>query len=51
MPLQEGRSEATIRANIAELVRSGKSVQQAAAIAYRMAGRDTAQKGDKQGRK
>ncbi|GAC1042268.1 DUF2213 domain-containing protein [Rhizobium sp. No.120] len=38
MPLQAGSSQATISANIAELVRAGHKPDQAAAIAYREAG-------------
>lgn len=40
MPLQQGSSQETISANIAELVRSGHDPKQAAAIAYRVAGKD-----------
>jgi ADP-ribosyltransferase exoenzyme len=40
MPLRKGSSEADISANIAELVRSGRKQSQAAAIAYREAGKD-----------
>lgn len=38
MPLKPGKSKAVIQANIAELVRSGRSPKQAAAIAYSNAG-------------
>lgn len=37
MPLKEGSSQEVISANIAELIRSGKSKEQAAAIAYKTA--------------
>jgi len=40
MPLQQGVSAATISANIAELIRSGREPKQAEAIAYRTAGKD-----------
>lgn len=40
MPLKKGSSEADISANIAELVRAGHPREQAAAIAYRVAGVD-----------
>lgn len=39
MPLKEGTSTHTIRANIATLIREGKPRKQAAAIAYEKAGR------------
>lgn len=39
MPLKEGSSDETISANIAELVKAGHDPKQAAAIAYREAGR------------
>lgn len=39
MPLKKGRSKKTIQKNIAELVSSGRSSKQAAAIAF-----DTARK-------
>jgi len=43
MPLQQGKSPETISANIAELIRSGRPPEQAAAIAYRVArGEDAA---------
>jgi hypothetical protein len=42
MPLKEGNSEETVSANIAELIRSGYSKEQAAAIAYHSAGKDAA---------
>lgn len=38
MPLKSGKSEATISANIAELIRAGHPADQAAAIAYQHAG-------------
>ena len=38
MPLTKGSSKKVISRNIAELVRSGRSQKQAAAIAYRTAG-------------
>ncbi len=37
MPLQAGKSKATIRKNIREMVRAGHPVKQAAAAAYRKA--------------
>src|SRR5690348_8873691 len=40
MPLESGSSRAVISANIAELVRSGHSQAQSAAIAYKQAGKD-----------
>ena len=39
MPLQKGKSKATISANIAELIRAGHPKDQAAAIAYVTAGK------------
>jgi hypothetical protein len=39
MPLKSGSSKKTIEQNIAELVRSGRIPSQAAAIAYRKAGK------------
>lgn len=39
MPLKQGSSQETISANIAELIRSGKKPDQAAAIAYSEAGK------------
>lgn len=42
MPLQTGSSQATISRNVAELVRAGHSQAQAAAIAYKQAGKDSA---------
>ena len=39
MPLKQGSSEKTISENIAELIRSGRSPEQAAAIAYKQAGK------------
>jgi len=44
MPLRKGSSKKTISENIAELRRSGRSGKQAAAIAYRKAGK-TGKKG------
>lgn len=41
MPLQQGSSQKDISANIAELIRSGHSQEQAAAIAYKTAGEDS----------
>ena len=37
MPLKKGSSKAVISANIAELMRSGRTRAQAVAIAYRLA--------------
>lgn len=39
MPLQKGSSRKTISKNIATEVRAGRPVKQAAAIAYRKAGK------------
>ena len=39
MPLKEGSSQETISANIEELIRAGHSKEQAAAIAYKKAGK------------
>lgn len=39
MPLAKGRSKKVISRNIGELVRSGRPVKQAAAIAYKKAGK------------
>lgn len=39
MPLKKGKGKSTIAANIAELIRSGYPVTQAAAIAYDKAGK------------
>jgi hypothetical protein len=41
MPLKHGNSEATISANIAELIKAGHNPKQAAAIAYKKAGKAT----------
>jgi len=46
MPLQKGRSQKIISANISELVHAGHSQKQAIAIAYAVAGR-TKKKGGK----
>ena len=42
MPLLKGKSQATISANIREMVKSGHPVKQAAAAAHREAGEDNA---------
>jgi len=39
MPLKSGSSNAVVSSNIAELIRSGRDRDQAAAIAYKNAGR------------
>lgn len=39
MPLKRGSSKAVIRRNIATEIRAGKPPRQAAAIAYRLAGK------------
>lgn len=39
MPLKDGASDATVSANVAELIRSGKTQEQAVAIAMKHAGR------------
>lgn len=39
MPLKKGKSKKTIGENIAELLRSGRDKRQAAAIAYKKAGK------------
>lgn len=39
MPLLKGRSKAVVRRNIATEIRAGKPPRQAAAIAYRLAGK------------
>lgn len=41
MPLKKGKSRATIQANIAELIASGRTPEQAATIAYKEAGVDS----------
>ncbi len=41
MPLEKGSSQATISKNIKELIEAGHSAEQAEAIAYKQAGRDT----------
>ena len=44
MPLRSGSSKAVIAANIAELIKSGKSRDQAVAIAYAKAGKSRKKK-------
>ena len=39
MPLKKGSSKKTVSSNIEELVKSGYPVRQAAAIAYKKAGK------------
>lgn len=39
MPLKRGSSSKTISSNIKELVKTGRSVKQSAAIAYKKAGK------------
>jgi len=39
MPLQKGTSKKTIQKNIEKLIHEGRTPQQAAAIAYREAGK------------
>jgi hypothetical protein len=39
MPLKKGRSKKTISSNVGELVRSGRPVKKAVAIAYNKAGK------------
>lgn len=39
MPLKKGKSQETISENIAELIRAGYPKDQAAAIAYKQAGK------------
>lgn len=39
MPLRSGSSKAAVRGNIATLIREGREPAQAAAIAYRKAGK------------
>jgi len=46
MPLKKGKSKKTIQSNISELISSGRSPRQAAAIAY-----STARKGKKSKKK
>ncbi len=44
MPLRKGTSRTVISANIAEMIRAGHSPEQAAAAAYRAAGKKRASK-------
>ena len=39
MPLKKGSSKKVVSSNIKELVKSGRDVKQAAAIAYKKAGK------------
>ena len=50
MPLKAGKSKKTISGNIREMVRAGHPVKQAAAAAYKKAGKSKAKKGAKRGR-
>lgn len=45
MPLRRGRSRRVISGNIARLIREGRRRDQAAAIAYRVAGRARRRRG------
>ena len=45
MPLKKGSSKATISHNIAQLIRDGRNPAQAAAIAYRLAGKNKKKEG------
>lgn len=44
MPLKKGRGKKVIGENIGELVKSGRDVKQAAAIAYKKAGKSRKKK-------
>jgi hypothetical protein len=47
MPLKPGKSKATIRQNVREMIEAGHPPAQAAAAAYRKAGKYTPTKGKK----
>lgn len=47
MPLMKGSSEEAMSANVRELVKSGRPVKQAVAIALKTAGKSRGQRGKK----